>query len=308
MRRIAALLTLALAAAGLGLVAAPPTASAGDQYPVPYQFLPTAVLGGVQTDAPGTNVWTCRPSGRHPRPVVLVHGTFGNRATNWQTYGPLLKNNGYCVFALTYGVPDPSMPVANQLGGMNDMRRSAGELRAFVDRVLRATGAREVDLVGHSQGTLMPQYYVRYLGGADRVHSYISLSPLWHGTNVAPKAIVDLASNVFGGRTPYCVACGQFAPGSDFMRQIRRGGVVATPGVRYVNIVTRYDELVVPYTSGIQQGMTNIVLQDRCPQDFSEHFQMAADRNATQLVLNHLDPAHAQPVRCYLQLPFVGGP
>ena len=39
----------------------------------------------------------------HPRPVVLVHGTAGNRSTNWQTYGPLLKNNGYCVFALDYG-------------------------------------------------------------------------------------------------------------------------------------------------------------------------------------------------------------
>jgi triacylglycerol lipase len=63
----------------------------------------------------------------------------------------------------------------------------------------------------------------------------------------------------------------------------------------------------VPYTSGIEPGMDNIVLQDRCPLDHTEHFEIAADRNATVLVLNALDPAHPQPVPCVPVLPFVGG-
>ena len=79
------------------------------------------------------------------------------------------------------------------------------------------------------------------------------------------------------------------------------------PGVNYVNIVTKYDELVRPYTSGIEDGMTNIVLQDQCKLDKSEHFQIAADRNATLHVLNALDPAHPRPLTCTLVLPFVGG-
>jgi triacylglycerol lipase len=294
--------------AALLLGSAPAPATAADPLPVPYQFLPSAVLGGLpDADAPGTNDWTCRPSAAHPRPVVLVHGTIGNRSTNWQTYGPLLRNNGYCVFALTYGaVPGAPYPVS-ALGGMADMRASARELAAFVDRVLAATGAAEVDLVGHSQGTLMPNYYVKYLGGAARVGSYISLAPLWHGTNLAaPVTLLAAAFGIPEGLVPVCTACGQFAPGTAFMDQIRAGGSAA-PGVHYVNIMTRYDELVLPYSSGREEGMTNIVLQDRCALDFAEHFQIAADRNATVHVLNALDPAHPRPLTCALVLPFVGG-
>ncbi len=38
------------------------------------------------------------------------------------------------------------------------MERSAPQLAAFVDKVLAATGASKVDLVGHSEGTVMPRY------------------------------------------------------------------------------------------------------------------------------------------------------
>lgn len=304
MRRIVLALILGLTVLGL----AQPVRAA-TTLPVPYQFLPSAFAGGAPgANAPGTNIWTCKPTAAHPRPVVLVHGTFGNQATNWQTYGPLLKNHGYCVFALTYGTYG-SLPISYVAGGMGPMEASARQLAAFVAKVRKATGAAKVDLVGHSQGTLMPQYYVRYLGGAKYVANYISLAPLWHGSNVSTVASVLAAIGHVPVDTlvPVCSACGEFAPGSGFMAKIRAGGVVATPGVRYTNIVTRYDELVSPYTSGVQAGMRNFVLQDVCSMDFTEHFEIAADRNATQIVLNTLDPAHARPVACSLVLPFVGG-
>jgi len=290
------------------LVAAP--ASGADRLPVPYQFIPSAILGGApDANAPGTNDWGCRPTKAHPRPVVLVHGTAGNRSTNWQTYGPLLKNNGYCVFALTYGVaPGTSYPLS-ALGGMNDIAGSAAELGAFVDKVLAATGARRVDIVGHSQGTLMPDYYAKFLGGGRKIRHYVSLAPLWHGTGLGD--VRPLLRGAFGPAVdqplPFCAACDQMATSSAFMARMRSGGV-AVKGIRYTNIVTRYDELVQPYGSGIEHGMRNIVLQDRCPLDFTEHFQIAADRNASILVLNALDPAHPRPFSCSLVLPFVGGP
>ena len=186
------------------------------------------------------------------------------------------------------------------------MRTSAVQLRSFVARVRAATGATKVDLVGHSQGTLMPAYYLKYLGGAKKVRNYISLAPLWHGTEFMPAPVAK-ALGIDPSSVPVCEACGEFDPSSKFMKQIRAGGA-AMPGVHYVNIVTKYDELVRPYTSGIERGMTNIVLQDRCQLDYTEHFEIAADRNASLYVLNALDPAHPRPITCSLTLPFVGGP
>lgn len=307
MPRPTLLRTLLAVTLGLAVLAVQPAATAQDDLPVSYQFIPGALTGGQPgAVAPGTNDWSCRPSAAHPRPVVLVHGTGGNRATNWQTYGPLLKNHGYCVFALTYGAHTEDPYPISAVGGMKDMRFSARQLRRFVGRVLAATGAAKVDLVGHSQGTLMPNYYLKFLGGATKVERYISLAPLWHGILVGDVMDVVIAAFGLGDYdVPFCAACGQFRTGSSFMKRMRAGGV-AVPGVRYVNIVTRYDEVVFPYTSGIQKGMRNIVVQNVCPTDFSDHLEIAASRNVAQIVLNQLDPRHRTPVRCSLVLPVFG--
>lgn len=279
--------------------------SAGDKpLPVPYNFIPAVIAGGMPgANAPGTNDWNCKPTKTHPRPVILIHGTGGNRATNWQTYGPLLKNEGYCVFALTYGVSVDVFPL-NLLAGMDDMRQSAEQLKRFVDRVLSATGAKKVDLVGHSQGTLMPNWYVKFLGGHSKVKNYVSLAPLWHGTSLTnvPSPFTLLS----GGQIPYCKACNQFAPNSEFMKMIREGGA-AVKGVRYTNIMTKFDELVVPYSSGIEAGMHNIVVQDTCSLDFSDHLQIAASRNASVHVLRALDRRNPPPITCGVSLPVFGG-
>lgn len=296
MRRVA---TLGIALLALVAFFAPFTLSAQaaeDDYPVPYDFLPSALHGGITQELPGANDWSCTPTRQHPRPVVLVHGTFANRNDNWQTYAPLLANEGYCVFALNYGA-NAAYPASDYVGGLLPMEDSAAQLKEFVSRVRRATGAKKVDLIGHSQGTLMPSYYVKFLGGASSVNHYISLAPLWHGTNVAQPAKAFAALYGREEATPFCQACGQFPPGSEFITKVRAGGVEAE-GVQYTNVVTVYDELVVPYWSGIEPGMRNIVLQNVCPQDGSEHGQLAASPNAARIVLNTLDPATAQPVRC----------
>ena len=129
MRRLAAVTVLcALLGLTLGTVLVAPAQAADKQLPVPYSFLPNAVFGGIpDSNAPGTNDFSCKPTAAHPNPVVLVHGTLGNRSTNWQTYGPLLKNNGYCVFALTYGstLPVP-FPGAFPLGTSTTVGTLAG--------------------------------------------------------------------------------------------------------------------------------------------------------------------------------------
>jgi triacylglycerol esterase/lipase EstA (alpha/beta hydrolase family) len=297
------------------LAAAGPAAA---RYPVPYLFSAgiTAQAQSPNAPPPGANDFSCRPSAAHPQPVVLVHGWIANQTDNWQTISPILANNGYCVFSLTYGTdPDVSTPVY-QPGGLIPMQESAQQLSDFVDEVLDATHASKVDIVGHSEGSLMPNWYVKYLGGAAKVKRYVGITTLWHGTDPVGLATIQQIGNALGvppelysAIDASCAACRQFLTGSDFIEQMRAGGIAA-PGVTYTNIVTRNDELVSPYTSGIEYGprITNIVIQDQCPLDQAEHIAVAADPIVAQDVLNALDPAHPRPVPCTPVLPFVGAP
>jgi triacylglycerol lipase len=52
--------------------------------------------------------------------------------------------------------------------------------------------------------------------------------------------------------------------------------------------------------------MRNITVQSKCAQDYTEHFEIAADPVAAAYVLNALDPAHPRPVPCKLVLPYEG--
>jgi triacylglycerol lipase len=266
-----------------------------------------AVLGGAgparadQSPA-GSNDFSCKPTAAHPRPVVLVHGLGATQAANWSYHAPRLKAAGYCVFSLTYGV-DPRMVLFGFPGGTIPMEQSSGELAAFVDRVLAATGAAKVDLVGHSEGTVMPRWYLEKRGGAAKVQKFIALTPLWRGTKLLAvdqlrDAIPALSNVVIGLVASLCGSCPQFISGSPYLNTLNADGE-AVPEIEHTNIMSRYDELVVPYTSGaMRDGGTNIVLQDVCPNDYSEHGLVAVDPVVTQLFLNALDPAHATAVRC----------
>jgi triacylglycerol esterase/lipase EstA (alpha/beta hydrolase family) len=61
------------------------------------------------------NDYSCKPSAAHLRPVVLVHGTFGNSVDNWLGLAPYLTQRGYCVFSLDYGRL-PGVPFFHGLG------------------------------------------------------------------------------------------------------------------------------------------------------------------------------------------------
>lgn len=302
-KSILAAAVVSVAALLAGLLAATP-AQAAEKLPVPYTFIPSALFGGMPgANAAGTNDFACRPTKRKPRPVILIHGLSGNRATNWPTYGPLLKNSGYCVFALTYGV-NADVPPLSLLGGFRNMKDSAEELRKFVNRVLKATGASKVDLVGHSEGTVMPHWYLRKLGGHKVVYNFVGIAPVSQGTKLA--SFGDLLFGLLPeDDVPICTACAQLSASSAYIRAINKGGI-KMPGVRYTNIATKYDQLVLPYTQGFFPGARNIVVQDVCGNDFSEHFEVVSSRNVARLVQNTLDPLRNQSFKCATVLPFVG--
>jgi triacylglycerol esterase/lipase EstA (alpha/beta hydrolase family) len=256
---------------------------------------------------PGANDWTCKPTAAHPQPVVLVHGTFADMSNSWQAISPLLKNNGYCVFALNYGDYNGSGAVG--VYGVDDIPTSAGELNAFVDKVRAATGAAEVDIVGHSQGGMMPRYYVKYLGGANEVRALVGLSPSNHGTTLNGLFIL---ANFFPGASQFtgtlCPACEQQKYNSAFITNLNAGGETV-PGVDYTVIQTRYDTVVTPYTSAFLSGpnVKNILLQNQCILDFGDHLSMPYDHIVGADILTALDPANPRPVICTPIAPIAGG-
>jgi triacylglycerol esterase/lipase EstA (alpha/beta hydrolase family) len=159
---------------------------------------------------------------------------------------------------------------------------------------------------------MMPRYYLKFFGGAPRVHTLVGLSPSNHGTTV--DGLTNLLALLPGGPETggLGVVCGpsceeQFV-GSAFLANLNAGGDTV-PGVSYTVIETRYDEVVTPYTSAFLSGpdVTNIELQQQCPLDASEHLATPFDHIALRDVLNALDPAHAQTPSCGVVAPIVGG-
>jgi triacylglycerol esterase/lipase EstA (alpha/beta hydrolase family) len=231
----------------------------------------------------GANDWSCVPGADRPYPAVIVHGTFGDSKSLLDNLSWALKQDGYCVFSLDYG---------NRATG--PIEESAAQLDAFVDDVLASTGAAKVQVVGHSQGGMLPRYWIKNLGGDGLVEDLVGLVPSNHGTTV----------NDGFDSSPWCVSCDQQRAGSDFLTALNSPD--ETPGdVDYTQVTTRYDQVVVPYTSAFlaeDARSTDITLQDRCPVAVTEHLTIPMDPQAIAWVLHAFDregPADpATPIGC----------
>jgi triacylglycerol esterase/lipase EstA (alpha/beta hydrolase family) len=288
--------------AAAGLIAAAAllagASAAQAEYPVIYN-LPAGWAATEAGQPPqGANDWSCKPTAVHPNPVVLVPGLSGSSGRDYQAAAPLLANNGYCVFAFDFSE-----------NGFETIEDSAAGLSAFVDQVIAATGAVKVDLVGHSQGGMMPRYYLKFLGGAGKVGTLVGISPVSHGTTLFGVGTLlaqnDTTNSVVSSR---CPACSEDVAGSEFMHKLNDGGDTL-PGIRYTVIGTRYEEIITPYESQFLSGrkVTNILLQNQCRTDYVDHLASIYDSIALQDMLNALDPAHAKAPACKVVLPGVGG-
>jgi len=237
---------------------------------------------------PGANV-ACHPSAAHPYPVILTEGTFGSMANSFGAISPDLANNGYCVYAFNYG---QTLPLTG-IYATGDIASSARQLASEVSRVLSQTGASKVDIVGWSQGGMMPRYYINDLDGGAVVNMLVGLAPSNYGTtlNGVVADISELGSLgvVTALLSAACPACSEQLEGSAFLSGLNAAPTAA--GVKYVVIETADDEVVTPYTNAFLPAAGNvqdITLQNQCPQDHSDHLSIPYDSNALQDVINAL--------------------
>ncbi|RBO86595.1 esterase/lipase family protein [Nocardia puris] len=270
----------------------------------------------------GANRWDCKPTAQRPRPVVLLHGTWLNAFDTFSYMSPQLARAGYCVFAFNFG--RSGLLEGGGLGtvlpgryGVGPMEESSRQLAEFVERVRAATGAEQVDIVGHSQGGTVANRYLKLEGGAGKVGKLITFGATHHGTSLMGiatlgRVINNLGVNILGFYEPIVgISNIQQAHGSAFYAELNAGGDTV-PGVEYTAVGSRYDEVTNPYDwTFLQAGpgatVHNITLQAGCEQDFSDHLTMMYSPRSVSIALNALDPATHPALDCAFNPWLVGG-
>jgi triacylglycerol esterase/lipase EstA (alpha/beta hydrolase family) len=291
-----ALAVAAALALGLALTGPGPQAAAAE--PVPGSYAEALAVSATDPTAvpAGADDADCRPTRRHPRPVVLVHGTASNSYATWAGLAPRLARTGYCVFTVDHGAQLPLGP----FGGTAALSDSAHQVQNTVFTVLQETGAEQVDLVTHGSGGLVARHVTeRLTRGRPVVRRIVALAPPNRG--VDPGLLVRLLTGLPGADSLLgiaCAACTQQLVDSDYLASLNRLGEVGR-GVRPTVIASR-DDHVVPPSRTLLRGRRarTVVLQDVCPDARAGHRQLPYDRLTRQLVRRALDPRHARRPSC----------
>ncbi|BCY14828.1 alpha/beta fold hydrolase [Actinoplanes sp. L3-i22] len=241
----------------------------------------------ASASSPGAQAASASPPGAPARPpVVLVHGTNGRSSCDWFTLAPLLANHGRQVYPFDWrrARPEP---------GTSATHRHALELAAHVDQVRATTGAERVDVVGHSWGAVLAHYLVRCLPGepaSGAVRTLVGLAPTYGGTTLhgllrRPDRLPAGLRRWLDAKIP---TWREQVPGSPVLTAIR--SAPPAPSTRLTTIVTRYDQLVTPYTASLAAApdATHVVLQQHTPRARPGHLGILHHPAALTQVLQAL--------------------
>src|SRR5262249_13283873 len=136
-------------------------------------------------------------------PVLLIHGFLGTRGSLFQLEQRLTRD-GFNVVSFNLG-----------LLNVRDIRTSALLIHRKVEAILKQTGVRRIDIVGHSMGGLIGLYYIKRLGGKDSVRRMVMLGTPARGTWAALVGVATLGL--------WSSSSWQLLPGSDFLADLHQG-------------------------------------------------------------------------------------
>lgn len=113
----------------------------------------------------------------HPTPVLYIHG-INSRTASFKENANYLAAQGFWVWGYDYGDM-----IAPGFFGVGDLDAIVEDVAQNVERVLRETGATQVDIVAHSQGALMTKLFIAR-GGAPKVRRVVAMGGNFHGTDM----------------------------------------------------------------------------------------------------------------------------
>ncbi|WP_370247185.1 esterase/lipase family protein [Nocardioides sp.] len=216
--------------------------------------------------------------------VLLVPGT-GSRpdeAFSWG-YQRALTAEGYA-----------TCTVSLAKDGLASFTRAAVRVRRAI-RVTAALAGRRISVIGHSQGGALPVWAVKYWPAAAAVvDDVVSLAGPFGGTQLGNElCLLNRCSPL----------AWQLRQGSRTVAALRRAPLPARVSV--TSLAGPYDEIVRPQPQASElPGAVNIVLNQVCPADPSEHGLILGDPVGWALTLDALthpgpgDPARIDPATC----------
>ena len=121
------------------------------------------------------------PAAPHPTPVVLAHGLLGN-PMNFLALRNFLAARGIRNFS--------SFSYRPQI----DHQRLALQLGRTLEAICTATGARQVDVVGHSLGGFVARYLIE-MGAGRRVRCLVTLGSPYYTNRFPEQELAIFAAN-----------------------------------------------------------------------------------------------------------------
>jgi triacylglycerol esterase/lipase EstA (alpha/beta hydrolase family) len=278
---IAVAIIAALSLAGTAASSAAARSFAPVDRPGPPLDVSTAQLAASLQCSPGFGRTT-------QEPVLLVPGTgiTASQEFSWN-YEPALSRLGIEWCGVTF--PD---------SGNNDMQVN-GEYVVYAIRTMYARADHKIAIYGHSQGGMVPRWALRFWPDTRAmVDDVVGAAGPNHGTIIANSAC--------DGMRPCQPSDWQSKTTSNFIAALN-SGQETFPGISYTEIYSHYDEEVQPNqnnsgTSSLHGGgglITNVAVQDVCPNDTSEHLALGSyDPVTWALLLDALNhPGPADPAR-----------
>jgi hypothetical protein len=186
------------------------------------------LAGYLDFDRRGNEIVKRTDFTRCPRPVLLLYGFWSTRRV-FEVLEHRLRRDGFGVFSIN-------------LGGLFDafntrsIEECAEKVRNKVERLYARYDLGPLTIIGHSKGGLIGRYYVKRLGGDNRVKGLITLGAPHNGT---PIAYAGVALTGLVAKSVW-----QMTPMSTFIRRLKIGRFPAH--VRLTSIYSK-DDRVSPF-------------------------------------------------------------
>lgn len=194
-----------------------------------------------------------------PRPVIVVHGYAMNRANFLPLAWRLARAGLGPVLGFEYWT-------------LGRTASAARRLAAYVDEVRAATGAAQVDVIGHSMGGVVGRYYVQLGGGDGAVANLVTIGSPHAGTDVSAVGIGRPTTELFFGST--------------LLERLR---VAPLPSRTRVTVIwSRSDALVPGARQARLPGVEELVFDDL------GHLSLLASRRVAAAIIDRLSRGAAE--------------